>query len=104
MVGYELFAQYIRVELIVLVVVLYVIGAVIKNTHYIADELIPIILGVISIVLCGIYIFAVSKQPSNYQEVLSLVFDIIVQGVCCAAGSAYVNQIYKQNQKLKEKE
>lgn len=94
--------QYIRPELLVLVILLYCIGIAIKKTKYIADELIPFILGVISILICAVYIVAVTDTPHGYQEVLSIIFNIIIQGICCAAAAVYFNQTYKQTKKLSD--
>ena len=99
---YEVVLQYIRPELLVLVVVLYVIGMFIKNTKYIPDEMIPLFLGIISIFLTAIYVVSVSQKPTSYQEVFGMMFDIIIQGICCAAGAVYFNQLGKQHMKLKE--
>lgn len=96
----EVLVKFIRPELIVVPVILYFIGIAIKKCKYIADEFIPIVLGMISIMVCAIYILAVSDTPKTYQETLILCFNIIVQGVCCAAASVYVNQIFKQGKKL----
>ena len=92
--------QYIRPELMVAVVILYCIGMALKKSSYIKDNLIPIILGLISIAVCAIYVLSVSERPGNYQEVLSLVFNIIIQGICCAAAAVYFNQIGKQTKKM----
>lgn len=97
----ELLTQYIHPELVVLVVILYVIGISIKKSKYISDEFIPFILGGISIALCAIYILSVNDVPKSYQTVLSLIFDIIVQGVCCSGAAVYFNQLVKQMTKLK---
>lgn len=100
----SILTQYIRPELTILPVVLYCIGVALKKTMYIKDNLIPIIIGFISLSLTAIYILSVSKQPSNYQEVLSLIFDVCIQGICCAAASVYANQLGKQIIKLKNGE
>jgi len=92
--------QYIRPELVILPVVLYFIGMTMKKSIYIKDHFIPFVLGAISIALCAIYVLSVSEKPDRYQEVLGLIFDIIIQGVCCAAASVYANQLSKQHQKM----
>lgn len=96
--------QYIRPELMVLVVILYCIGIALKKSSYIKDHFIPFILGFISLALCAVYVLSISPQPTGYQEVLSLIFDIIIQGVCCAAASVYFNQLGKQYNKMKDGE
>ena len=99
---YEILVQYIRPELLVLVLILYMIGKAIKNTKYIKDEFIPFILGLVSITLTAIYVLSVSPTPKDYQEILGLVFDIAIQGVCCAAASVYFHQLGKQHKNLVE--
>jgi hypothetical protein len=96
--------QYIRPELLVVVVILYCIALAIKKSTYIKDCFIPFIIGFISLALCAVYVLSVSAKPSGYQEVLSLILDIIIQGVCCAAAAVYFNQLYKQSQKMKDGE
>lgn len=98
--SYEVVLQYIRPELFILVLVLYGIGVTIKNSMYIKDEFIPFILGFIGIVIAAIYILSVSSTPTTYQEVLTLIFEIIIQGLCCAGLAVYANQISKQAKKI----
>lgn len=90
--------EYIKPELLVLVVVLYFIGMGIKNTELIKDKYIPIILGILGIIISAIYIIATSSINS-YQQVLTVIFTAIVQGILVAGASVYVNQIIKQNNK-----
>lgn len=94
--------QYVRPELLVLIPLLYGIGVCIKKSRYIADEFIPFILGFIGICLSGLYIFAVSDISGGYQDVLIVIFNIIIQGLCCAGIAVYFNQIGKQAKKLSE--
>lgn len=99
---YDILMQYVRPELVVLVVVLYCIGLALKNTKTIADEMIPFILGVLSVLITALYIVAVSDTPKGYQEVLGMIFNIIVQGICAAAAAVFFNQSYKQAKKFQE--
>lgn len=101
---YSILLQYIRPELLVLVIVLYFIGMGLKKSKYVKDELIPLILGTISTILCAIYVVSVSDVPRDYREVLGMVFNIVIQGVCCAAASVYANQMYKQLNKMNTQE
>lgn len=96
----SILTKFIRPELSILVILLYLIGLAIKKTKYIKDHFIPFILGFFSIALCAIYILSVSPEPKNYQEVLSLIFNIIIQGICCAAAAVYFNQLGKQYKKM----
>lgn len=101
---YDILMQYVRPELVVLVVILYCIGIALKNTKTIADEMIPFILGVLSILITALYIVAVSDTPKGYQEVLSIIFNILVQGICAAAAAVYFNQSIKQAKKFQATE
>lgn len=98
---YELLLEYIRPELLILVIVLYCIGMALKSSTYVKDELIPFILGAISIGLCALYIFAVTDSIGGYKTLLIAIFEIIIQGILCAAGSVYINQLFKQSEKFK---
>lgn len=83
------FTQYISAELSVLIPILCGIGAWLKNNESIKNKYIPIILTVISVVLCTLYTL------SQGVSVESLCTGII-QGVFVAAASVYSNQLYKQ--------
>lgn len=98
---HDILLEYIRPELLILVIVLYCIGMVLKASTYVKDELIPFILGTVSIILCALYIFAVTDISGGYKTVLIACFEIIIQGILCAAGSVYFNQLFKQAEKLK---
>lgn len=98
---YEVITKYIRPELLVLVVVLYLIGVAIKKSQYLKDWMIPFVLGFIGLSLAAIYVLSVSPAPKTYQEGLGLIFDIIIQGICCASAATYTNQITKQYGKMK---
>lgn len=94
----EILKEYIKPELIVVAIVLYFVGMGIKNTELIKDKYIPIILGVLGVTISAIYIIATSPI-SGYQEVLTVIFTAIVQGILVAGAAVYVNQIIKQNNK-----
>lgn len=88
------FTEYIRPELLILVPVLYFIGVAFKHSK-IKDKLIPIFLGCVGIVMSAVWLFSVSPI-SGYQDVFTLIFAAVTQGIICAAASVYVNQVYKQ--------
>lgn len=71
---------------VVLVIILYVIGMMLKDTKKIKDNYIPIILGIVSI-------------PIGIMFCWSDVVNGIVQGIMCAGMAVYGNQIYKQLEK-----
>ena len=94
----EMLKEYIKPELLILAVVLYFVGMGIKNTELIKDKYIPIILGVAGVLISGIYIVATSII-NGYQEVLTVIFTSIVQGILVAGASVYINQVIKQSNK-----
>lgn len=90
--------EYVKPELIVVAIVLYIVGAGIKKAESVKDKYIPYILGVFGIVLCAIWVLANSPLGTT-QEVLMAIFTSIVQGILVAGLSTYVNQLIKQANK-----
>ena len=93
----ELFKDFIRPELLILIPVLYLIGTGIKRSE-IRDKWIPWILGGCGIALASMYIFAMTPILVM-ADVLSAIFAAVTQGVLCAGASVYVDQLIKQSQK-----
>lgn len=89
---------YVKPELLVIAVVLYFIGMGIKNTEKIADKYIPMILGVLGVIIAGIYVLATSTF-SGYQSILMAIFTSLIQGILVAGVSVYANQLIKQSKK-----
>ena len=94
----EQIINYVKPELVIVAVVLYFIGIGLKNAQAVKDKYIPLILGIIGIILCGVWVLATSKLGSG-QEIALAVFTAVVQGVLTAGLSTYVNQVIKQAQK-----
>lgn len=97
----ETIMAYVRPELLVIIPILMFIGKAFKNSKLFHDEIIPFVLGVVSIVMCGLYVLAVSSID-GWQSALTCVFNIIVQGILLAGVSTWGHQCYKQATKLKE--
>lgn len=93
----EALQTYIQPELLILIPVLYLIGVAIKNSK-ISDRWIPLLLGGVSVLLCGIWIFA-NCPVGNPAEVATAIFTALTQGVLIAGASVYANQIAKQAKK-----
>lgn len=89
--------NYIKPELIVVAIVLYIIGIGIKKSG-VKDKFIPYIIGAIGIVLCTIWVLA-NSPLNNAKEILMAIFTSIVQGILVAGLSTYVNQLIKQAKK-----
>ncbi len=96
-------ANYLEAELMVLPIILYILGMMLKKTPYLSDWGIPYILLVVSMVISGIYLFSIST-PENFNQVLQLVFATIVQGFVAAGMAGYSNQLVKQFEKMKNGE
>ena len=91
--------SYIKPELIIVSIALYFVGIWIKNTEYIKDKWIPLILGITGIVICAIWVLA-NTPIGTWQELLMAIFTSIIQGIMVAALSIYVNQLIKQHNKI----
>ena len=90
--------NYVKPELVVVVIVLYIVGIGLKKSSSVFDKYIPVILGVLGMIICGIYVFATSPLETA-QDIAIAVFTSIVQGILTAGASKYVNQILKQANK-----
>lgn len=87
--------NFVRPELLVLVPVLYLIGMGLKRSQRVSDNNIPLLLGTVGIALAVVYVLATSEL-TGWRDGLMAVFTAVTQGVLCAGGSVYVNQIIKQ--------
>lgn len=91
----EQIMNYVKPELLIVAVVLYFLGNGLKQAQTVADKYIPLILGFVGIIICGIYVIATSST-GNGQEIAMAVFTAITQGILVAGLSNYVHQIFKQ--------
>ena len=94
----KIILNYVKPELVVLAVVLYLVGLALKKTQKVKDKLIPLILGIAGILLALIWVLATSELD-GVQQIMLAVFTAIVQGVLVAGLSTYANQIVKQASK-----
>ena len=90
--------NYVKPELLVLAIALYFVGMALKKTETIADKYIPVSLGGLGILLCGIWVIATSPL-TGMQEIAMAIFTAVVQGILVAGLSTYINQIIKQSGK-----
>ncbi len=91
------FKEFIKPELLMLIPVIYVIGIGVKKSC-LPDRWIPLCLGVIAVLLSGIWIFA-NSELITWQAVLVAVFSSLTQGILIAGTSVYMNQLYVQAKK-----
>ena len=90
--------EYVKPELVIVAVALYILGMFLKQSASVLDKYIPMILGVIGIVLCAVWVFATTTIGSA-QDVALAVFTAVIQGILVAGVSVYANQIVKQSGK-----
>ena len=88
-------SQFIRPELLILVPVLYIIGAGAKKSRAVADNRIPLLLGAVGVLLAVVYVLAACRF-TGWQSCLMAVFTAFTQGILCAGASVYVHQLIKQ--------
>ncbi len=93
------YQDFIKPELLILIPVLYFIGAAIKKSS-LKDALIPFILGAVGVVFSGVYVIA-SEPLNGAQAIATAIFTAFTQGVLVAGASVYANQILKQAEKAK---
>jgi len=91
---YDMLKEFVKPELLVLVPVLYLVGAGLKKSE-LADRLIPATLGLTGVLLAAMYI-AATGVFAGAQDVIAGAFAALTQGVLCAGASVYVNQVVKQ--------
>ena len=89
--------QYVKTELLILIPVMYIVGLGLKKSN-VADKFIPLILGIVSVVLSALWVFATNNLGS-WKEILVAFFTAVTQGVLAAGASVYVNQLYIQAKK-----
>lgn len=89
--------NYIEPELFVIVPILYILGIMIKRSD-IDDRWIPLILGIMGIILATFYKLS-AHVPCDVQSVFEIIYAGVTQGLLCAAGSVYANNIVKQMSK-----
>lgn len=87
--------DYVKPELLIVAIVLYFVGIWLKQAAFFKDKYIPLVLGCVGILICGIWV-AATASLENGQDILAAVFAAITQGILVAGVSTYVNQIFKQ--------
>lgn len=91
--------EFINPELLILIPVLYVIGIGLKKSK-ISDNLIPLVLGGISVFLSTMWVIATSNIYTS-SDIALAIFVSVTQGILCAGASVYFNQLYVQLKKKK---
>ena len=84
--------EFINPELLILIPVLYVIGIGLKKSK-ISDNLIPLVLGGISVFLSTMWVIATSNIYTS-SDIALAIFVSVTQGILCAGASVYFNQLF----------
>lgn len=87
------FVEYIKPELLILVPVLYIIGAMIKDSQTISNRYIPAILGGIGVLLSLLYVIGSTGFSATG------VFTAITQGILIAGTAVYTHEFITQLRK-----
>ena len=80
------FTNFIMENALVLIPTLYVIGAILKKTEYVADKYIPVILLPLGIV--------------GAVALMGLSAESVIQGILVAGATVLTNQVVKQSSKV----
>ena len=91
------YGEYIRSELLLLIPVLNIVGAVLKKSR-LPDRWIPLLLGGLGILLSAVRVLS-TMSVRTAQETAGAVFTAVTQGILLAGASVYVHQLYVQSQK-----
>lgn len=97
---FEALQSYIKPELLVLVPLMFGLGAALKADKRFPSANIPYTLAVAGMALAALY-GAATAQLNGWQSVAMAVFTAIVQGGLCALASVGVHQMYKQAKEKK---
>lgn len=95
---FEILKQFIFPELLVLVPALYVLGYAFKCAQPVPDKYIPALLGAIGVVVAAVYMLSITSTV-GVQAIANMIFAAIVQGLLCAGGAVFANQLIKQTKK-----
>lgn len=90
--------NYIKPELLILIPLLYALGMCFKSAKTFHDNMIPLALGVIGVVMAALW-FCGTAMPAGFAEFLLTIFTSVCHGVICAAVAVYGDQILKQRNK-----
>lgn len=91
------FTDYIKPELLILVPVLYVLGAIIKDSQTVPNKYIPAILGACGTFLALMYVLGTSGIS------VTGIFTGITQGILTAGAAVYTNELITQLRKDDDK-
>lgn len=90
--------QYIKPELLIVAVALYVLGIFLKKSNSVPDKRIPTILLIVAFVCVALYVVATSTV-SSAQDVCMLIFTILIQTILITSAPVFISQLLIQAKK-----
>lgn len=90
--------DFVKPELTIVVVVLWILGYFLKNAKTVKDNLIPFALLAVGVGVAALWVFATSALGTPQDFALAL-FAAITQGVTVTGVAVLGNQLIKQAQK-----
>lgn len=90
--------EFVKPELTIVILVLWILGYFLKNAKTVKDNLIPFVLLVVGIGVAALWVFATSALGTPQDLALAL-FAAITQGVVVTGVAVLGNQLVKQAQK-----
>lgn len=87
----EQLINYIKPELLMVAVVLYLAGRALKKAQAVSSRLIPLVLSAAGIVLCAVWVLATSSLETG-KDIAMAVFTSVVQGMLVAGLSACIHR------------
>lgn len=90
--------NYVKPELVVVAVILYILGIFFKRAKTVPDNYIPFSLLVVSIIITALYVFS-TTTISGVQETCMALFTIIVQAILLTGAAVLCSQMQIQARK-----
>lgn len=89
-------AAFLTPKHMIIIVFLYVVGVGLKKYKTLKDNYIPLILTLLSFVLCLMLTLSNEPVPITFQSTIGMVYNVIFQSFSCVAAAVYFNQLGKQ--------
>ena len=93
--------EFIRPELLATVPALCFLGTLLKRSPSVADNDIPLLLGIAGILAAAVWVLGQST-PRGLSQIMNALFTAVVQGLLCAGASVYLHQLVRQQAKRRE--
>lgn len=89
-------AAFLTPKHMIIIVFLYVVGMGLKKYETLKDNYIPLILTVLSFLLCLMLTLSDEPVPVTFQSTMGMAYNVIFQSFSCVAAAVYFNQLGKQ--------